>query len=474
MISVKRPAGGLIRPYQRELGLLARVVDLLWVITALWMSLALHGYGWTERYTLLATVSAVLFYLSAELFNVYWDRRSDSLRSEFGTIVAAWGSIAMATLFLGYAFKVTHEYSRLAIGTWFLLVPCLLGAWRGLVRAVLGKLRSLGYNTRNVAILGTGEQGLRVANTVLASQWMGLRLIGAFDDRAPVPGRVPDQLPCRLLGSTGALLETARRGKLDIVYVTLPISDKTRMVALLDALSDTTVSLYIVPDMFLFSMFHGRLVQIGDVPAVGVFETPFYGVDGWIKRAEDIVIASLVLMVMAIPMLLIAIPVRLGSPGPVIFKQRRYGLDGRPFWMWKFRTMTVCENEESGIQQATREDPRVTRFGAFLRRTSLDELPQFINVLKGSMSIVGPRPHATSHNEHYRRLIKGYMVRHKVRPGVTGWAQANGWRGETDTLEKMQARVEHDLWYIHNWSVFLDLKIILLTLLRGWRGVNAY
>jgi putative colanic acid biosynthesis UDP-glucose lipid carrier transferase len=277
------------------------------------------------------------------------------------------------------------------------------------------------------------------------------------------------------MGTTRDLLEKAKSGKLDIVYVTaLPISDKERIIALVNALSNTTVSVYIVPDMFLFSMFHGKWVQVGQVPAVSVFETPFYGIDGWLKRCEDIVIASLVLLLMALPMSLIAVAIKLTSSGPVIFKQRRYGLDGKVFHIWKFRTMTVREDHSEALKQAQRNDSRVTRLGGFLRRSSLDELPQFFNVLAGTMSVVGPRPHATAHNERYRKMIQGYMVRHKVRPGITGWAQANGWRGETDTLDKMEARVEHDLWYIRNWSVLLDLKIIIHTALRGWRSVNAY
>jgi putative colanic acid biosynthesis UDP-glucose lipid carrier transferase len=277
------------------------------------------------------------------------------------------------------------------------------------------------------------------------------------------------------MGTTRDLVEKAKTGRIDIVYVTtVPLSDKGRIIALLDELSDTTASVYIVPDSFLFSMFHGHWVQVGQLPAVSVFETPFYGVEGWLKRLEDIVIASLVLVLMAIPMSLIAILLKLTSPGPILFKQRRYGLDGQVFHIWKFRTMSVCEDSDDGLEQARRNDARVTRFGRFLRQFSLDELPQFFNVLGGSMSVVGPRPHATAHNEHYRKRIKGYMVRHKVRPGITGWAQANGWRGETDTLDKMEARVEYDLWYIRNWSVVLDLKIIFQTALKGWRGVNAY
>jgi putative colanic acid biosynthesis UDP-glucose lipid carrier transferase len=471
--TVERPAGGLIRPYHRELALLGRATDLLWVGSSLWISMSLVGYDWKEPYTLLAAVGCVLFYLSAEAFSIYNDRRSAPLGADLGAIVGAWTVAAIGVMFLGYAFKVTDYYSRLAVSGWFLLAPTLLVTWRVLVRTGLTKVRALGYNTRRVAIVGAGDQGLRVARTVLHAPWMGLRLVGIFDDRAPVPGRIPDELPCKLLGNTRDLLTQVRREAVDMVYVTLPINNRERIVSLLDALSDTTVSLYIVPDMFLFSMLHGRWVRIHDVPAVSVFESPFYGVDGWIKRVEDVVIATMVLAVAAIPMACIALAVRLTSRGPVLFKQRRYGLDGREFQIWKFRTMTVSDDDDQ-VPQAVQRDPRVTKVGAFLRRTSLDELPQFFNVLAGTMSVVGPRPHARVHNEYYRALIRGYMVRHKVRPGITGWAQANGWRGETETIDKMETRVEYDLWYIRNWSVPLDLKIIAMTVPRFWRDGNAY
>jgi putative colanic acid biosynthesis UDP-glucose lipid carrier transferase len=212
---------------------------------------------------------------------------------------------------------------------------------------------------------------------------------------------------------------------------------------------------------------------MGGMPMISVFDTPFYGVDGWLKRTEDLVLGTLILLLICVPMLAIAIGVKISSPGPVLFKQRRYGLNGKIVEVWKFRSMTVCEDGDK-VVQASKNDARVTRFGAFIRRTSLDELPQFINVLQGSMSIVGPRPHAVAHNEQYRRLIHGYMLRHKVKPGITGWAQISGWRGETDTLEKMQKRIEFDLEYVRNWSLWLDLKIIMLTVIRGFSGSNAY
>ncbi len=227
-----------------------------------------------------------------------------------------------------------------------------------------------------------------------------------------------------------------------------------------------------VPDYCTSSLTQGKWSKLEGIPLVSIYDTPFLGLAGWVKRIEDIVLSSLFLLVAAVPMLFIIIALKLSSPGPVLFKQRRYGMNGKEINVWMFRSMRACE-DGGKVPQARKDDPRVTKFGALLRHTFLDELPQLINVLLGHMSIVGPRPHAVVHNELYRRRIKGYMLR-KVRPGITGWAQINGWRGETNTLDKMAKRVEYDLWYIRNWSLWLDLKIVLLTLLRGFTGKTAY
>jgi len=228
-----------------------------------------------------------------------------------------------------------------------------------------------------------------------------------------------------------------------------------------------------VPDIFVFDLIQARVDSIGDLPVVAVCETPFYGFNGLIKRLSDFFLASAILVLIAPILIAIAIGVKMSSPGPILFKQRRYGVDGRKIVVYKFRTMTVAEDGDV-VRQATKNDARVTRFGAFLRKTSLDELPQFINVLQGRMSVVGPRPHAVAHNELYRKLIRGYMIRHKVRPGITGLAQVNGFRGETETVDKMKGRIEYDLAYLRNWSVLLDLQIVLKTVVVVLRKQNAY
>jgi putative colanic acid biosysnthesis UDP-glucose lipid carrier transferase len=260
---------------------------------------------------------------------------------------------------------------------------------------------------------------------------------------------------------------------IDLIYIALPMASQPRIIKLLEELRDTTASIYFVPDIFVSDLVQARVDTIGDLPVVAVCETPFYGFNGLVKRLEDSVLASLILVMIAPLLIALAIGVKLSSPGPVLFKQRRYGVDGRKIVVYKFRTMTVAEDGEV-VRQATKNDSRITPFGGFLRKTSLDELPQFINVLQGRMSVVGPRPHAVAHNELYRKLIRGYMIRHKVRPGITGLAQVNGYRGETDTVEKMKARIEYDLAYLRNWSLVLDLQIILKTIVVVLKKQNAY
>jgi len=303
------------------------------------------------------------------------------------------------------------------------------------------------------------------------SLFLGIRFAGFFDDRNPA------RLGCdgseQLIGKTDDLAAYVRAHAIDTIFITLPMASQPRIMKLLDELRDTTASVYFAPDIFLFDLIQARMDNIGSVPIVAVCETPFYGIAGLIKRASDIVIATLILILIAPVMLAIAVAVKLESPGPALFKQRRYGLDGKEIIVYKFRSMTVCE-DGGVIKQATKNDLRITRLGAILRKTSLDELPQFINVLQGRMSVVGPRPHAVAHNELYRKLIKGYMVRHKVKPGITGWAQVNGLRGETDTLDKMKARIEFDLAYLRNWSLRLDLSIILRTILVVLKDRHAY
>lgn len=322
-------------------------------------------------------------------------------------------------------------------------------------------------------IIGLSDLSRKLTNQFKQNPLLGVGCLGFFDDRWP--GRLSEnkQQPEKLLGSIASAAEFVKAYNVQHIYIALPLSAQPRILTLLDELRDTTASIYFVPDILSFDLIQASFSTINGIPIVAVCESPFVGINSIIKRVSDVVLSLSILLLIAPLMLTIAVGVKLSSPGPVLFKQRRYGLDGKEIVIYKFRSMTVMEDDEQ-VSQATRNDPRITRLGSFLRKTSLDELPQFFNVLQGRMSIVGPRPHAISHNEMYRNLIKGYMIRHKVKPGITGWAQINGFRGETETLEKMQARIDYDLDYLRNWSLFLDLLIIFKTIGVVLEAKNAY
>lgn len=464
---------GVIRGHHNDFMTLLRFLDAMVMGSTLWVTVWLYGYSWNIRYASAAIACTGLFFVVTHLRGIHRERRGSSTMNEMIQLWISWVIVIMALLLIAYSMKILEEYSRLAILTWFIAAPVMLVLWRFSVNYSLGELRRNGFNTRKVAIVGARDLGAEFAQTLLDSRWMGLNPVGFYDDRKPDGDRPLPDTPIEVLGDLDLLIKHARERKFDSIYITLPMKAEERIRKLLEELSDTTASAYLVPDFFVYNLMNAGITNLGNYPVVSIHETPFNGVDGWIKRSEDIILSSIILLVISLPMLIIAAGIKLTSPGPVIYKQARYGLSGNSIYVWKFRTMTTCEDENAVIQ-AGKCDTRVTRFGAFLRRTSLDELPQFFNVLQGSMSVVGPRPHAIIHNEQYRHLINGYMLRHKVKPGITGLAQINGWRGETDTLDKMANRIEFDLAYIKDWSLVLDLKIILLSMMKGFSGRNVY
>ncbi|HUJ00399.1 MAG TPA: undecaprenyl-phosphate glucose phosphotransferase [Usitatibacter sp.] len=375
-------------------------------------------------------------------------------------VLGGWVLAVVLLLMLGWATRTIGSFDGRVLAAWVGITPLALVTAHLATPLVLPRMLAAEGMQRVAVVAGAGALGRRLAERIAGAPELGIRVAGYFDDRAP--NRLAGLEPARLLGGLDQLPDYAKKHRVDLIYVTLPMASQPRIVKLLDELHDTTASVYFTPDIFIFDLIQGRMDSIGGIPVLAVCETPFSGMNGVVKRASDIVLASMILALIAPILAAIALGVKLSSPGPVLFRQRRYGLDGREIVVYKFRSMTVTEDGPV-VRQATRNDSRVTRFGAFIRRTSLDELPQFVNVLQGRMSIVGPRPHAIAHNETYRKLIKSYMVRHKVRPGITGWAQVNGLRGETETVEKMKARIEYDLDYLRNWSLGLDLAIIWKT-----------
>lgn len=326
--------------------------------------------------------------------------------------------------------------------------------------------------SQKIAIIGLTAGGLSVEKGLLDKYGGAFKKnIAYYDDRGD--DRFGYITKSKYMGEVDSLLEACQKGEIDQVYIALPMVARERIRGFLNALSDTTVDTFIVPDLYTYNLSHSQLRAVGNVQTFSVFSSPFEGLGAVIKRTIDIVVGGLITLMILPVLLAVAIGVKLSSPGPVLFKQDRYGLGGKKIKVWKFRSMKVMENSEV-VTQATRNDPRVTKFGAFIRRTSLDELPQFINVLQGTMSIVGPRPHAVSHNEEYRKIVDNYMIRHKVKPGITGLAQISGYRGETDTLDKMEKRVQYDIRYMQNWTPFYDIKIIFLTIFKGFVSDTAY
>jgi putative colanic acid biosynthesis UDP-glucose lipid carrier transferase len=385
-------------------------------------------------------------------------------------IVTGWVAIIGLLGLLGWATHTLQVFDQRVILAWAIATPAVLFAAHRLLPLLLPRLLAVEGLQKVAVIAGANELGRKLAER-LRDPMLGTRIAGYFDDRGAA--RLQNLAAAQNLGGLSRLADYARSHRVDVIYIALPMASQPRILRLLEDLRDTTASIYFVPDIFVADLIQARVDSIGGLPVVAVCETPFYGFNGVVKRISDVIFASFILIVISPLLLAIAVGVKLSSPGPILFKQRRYGLDGRKIMVYKFRTMTVAEDGDV-VRQATRNDSRITKFGAFLRRTSLDELPQFINVLQGRMSVVGPRPHAVAHNEIYRKLIRGYMIRHKVRPGITGLAQVMGFRGETETIEKMKARIEHDLTYLRNWSLLLDLQIILKTVVVVLQKQNAY
>lgn len=414
----------------------------------------------------------ITFFISSYIFeqtHIHRSWRNGKLLAYIRETFVGWGVIVAILVFIGYATKLSYRYSEQVMLTWFIVTPITLIVSHLAVRQIASSLRKEG-EARSTVIIGANDTGRKLAERIVEYPYLLMEMRGYFDDReelrSPV-GKMP------LLGDVSEVADYVRKHGIELIFISLPMAQQPRIRKLLDDLHDTTASIYFLPDVYIFDLMQARFDNVAGVPVVGICETPFYGVDSVVKNVSDFVLAFIILILLLPVMLCIALIVKWTSPGPAVFRQRRYGLNGEEIIVYKFRSMAVCE-DGSNIVQAQKDDQRLTKFGAFLRRTSLDELPQFFNVLQGRMSIVGPRPHAVAHNELYRKLIRGYMLRHKVKPGITGWAQVNGLRGETKDLEKMQARIEFDLHYLQNWSIWFDLWIIMRTVLVVLRRDNAY
>lgn len=462
---------GILRSNATRLSIIHQLLDPTLAAGLLPVLALSYGESLDTPYVLLAAITFLLVLPIFKATGLYRSYRGENLTAELPQILLAWGVVFTILLFLGYLTKSSDLFSRSILLSWAVSVPVVLYAAHLVVRIFQRQLRASGRNTRSAVIAGVSDVGCRLAEEIAHAPYLGIQLEGFFDNRSPV--NLQDLQGKSLLGTLDDLIDYVRQHRTDVVYIALAREREETLSTLIGGLEDTTACVYFVPDFMMFNLMQARTQEVNGIPLLAVWEIPFSDLQSLLKRTIDIVLASLILIGLAPIMIPIAIGVKLSSPGPILFKQRRYGLNGREIMVYKFRSMKVMEDGDI-VLQAKRNDSRVTKFGAFLRRTSLDELPQFINVLQGRMSIVGPRPHAVAHNEQYRKLISGYMLRHKVKPGITGWAQVNGFRGETDTLDKMKKRVEYDLEYLKHWSLGLDLKIIFRTALVFFQNHNAF
>jgi putative colanic acid biosynthesis UDP-glucose lipid carrier transferase len=387
------------------------------------------------------------------------------------SMLLRWIVLVVILLLIGYATKFSEDFSRLVTMTWALVTPAFLIGTALLLQELMKRVIYDPTAARRVVLAGCNETSQSLSHRLRTTPELGMTVAGFFDDRGRERLGIADDI--QLIGRLSELASFVRSNGVDVIFIALPIRHITRVLDLLDDLRDTTASIYYVPDLFMFDLIQARTGEISGIPVVAMCETPFYGYRGVVKRVFDLVVSALAIVVLSPVLLAVAALVKFSSPGPVIFKQRRYGLDGREIFIYKFRSMKVMEDGQK-VTQARKDDNRITPIGRIIRQTSLDELPQLFNVLLGNMSLVGPRPHAVAHNEEYRKLIKGYMIRHKVLPGITGLAQVNGCRGETAKIEEMQARVQYDLEYLRRWSALLDLKILLLTVVKVFRDDKAY
>jgi putative colanic acid biosynthesis UDP-glucose lipid carrier transferase len=440
------------------------LVDPLAAALSLWALVGWFEGGMTPTWLLVSVLAFALAFPGRA--GTAWSLHELAL-----SVLAGWLWVGGILLFAGLVTGQLAQLSPRVLLHWLWFAPTLQLAGHLALRRAQPWLARLQGPPLRAVVVGLNPQGQALADRLRAALHGGITLLGCFDDRSPE--RTPATGVYPRLGALADVATYAKRQRVHLVYLSLPMASQPRIRALLEALQDTTASVYFVPDLFVTDLIQGRADTVCGLPVISVCETPFRGPAGLLKRGSDLAIAGVLLVLLAPLMAVLALAVKLSSPGPAIFRQRRYGLEGQEIIVYKFRSMTVVEDGPT-IVQAQRGDARITRLGSFMRRTSLDELPQFINVLQGRMSVVGPRPHAVAHNELYRTQIRSYMVRHKVRPGITGWAQVNGLRGETQSLERMQARVRLDLEYLRRWSLALDLLIIARTVRLVFKDSAAY
>lgn len=434
-----------------------RILDLCIPGIVLFAISSLYELDWTTHYQHLAIISGLLVILMNQFVGLYHSWRGRSFFVGSGILLKSWLYAWALLIIIAFMLKVSNNYSRVVLTGWFLLTPFILISYRFIIRLLLAKLYKTGVFVKKAAIYGSGDTSKVLIKTLNSNTWLGYQIYGIYNHA--------DEN-----NDYNQLIDDAKSELYDILYITLPLAHEDEIKDILNALADTTITVKYVPDIYSFDLLHGGMTNIGPLPVFNIYDTPLNDPGKvLLKRIEDIILSSLILLLISPLMVILAIGVKISSPGPIFYKQTRVGWNGKNFSMLKFRSMPV-DTEKNGVQWGGSKDKTTNKFGAFIRKTSMDELPQFLNVLKGDMSIVGPRPERDIFVEQFRKEIPRYMQKHLVKAGITGWAQINGWRGDTD----LSKRVEFDLFYIDNWSLWLDIKIIFLTIFKGVVNKNAY
>ncbi|BAV64970.1 undecaprenyl-phosphate glucose phosphotransferase [Sphingobium cloacae] len=466
---------GIFQQYGAILVRLCRIVDTLLIVLA--MLLCVRAVWPSPREAVVdALLCVAVLEFTASFFHLSRSWRVVRLRHEIADLGSYWTISFLALLGLFWLLG-DLPFARISewlpvMTAWYAAALAAIILFHLAVRMGLRYYRAFGHDHRNAAFIGATETAERLQAVFARQRWMGIRSLGVFDDRQPGDDRTAAIPADQMRGSVDALYDLARQGAVSRIYVTLPMAAEQRIKAIIDRFGDTTASIYYCPPLFRLDLVGARWDDVYGQPVVSVVESPFEGYSRIVKRIEDIALTLLALPFLLTVTAIVAVAIKLDSPGPVFYRQLRYGLDGKPFRIWKFRSMHVSDSDH--FVQARRGDNRITRVGGFLRRTSIDELPQFLNVLRGNMSVIGPRPHPIALDESFRPVIRRYSVRHKIKPGITGLAQINGWRGETETLDKMEQRVVHDIEYLRRWSLWLDLKILARTVLVPFADRNAF
>lgn len=469
--------GLALKEHSTSLSIILRIIDcaglLLAGLLSYWLRFSNLDLSITYKNVLLLGV--LIGAASLSFFGAYRAWRGATFTSEVQCVVSATLTTFLLLIISGFVTQSSELFSRIWVVSWLLTSTTTILVYRLILRRTLGALRAKGFNIRAVIIIGDGALAQQVADRLEQHPEMGLIVQGIIGTHEQVNGLTTHKgtvVPC--LGNLNDLESVAKKNKTDQVWIALPMSEVEKMEQVQSTLSNSSIAIRMVPDIFGFRLLNQSMTEVAGLPVINISTSHMLeGKNRFLKSLEDKILASIILLLISPILIGLAITIKLTSKGPILFKQYRTGANGQDFKVYKFRSMVVHNEEGGKVTQATKGDSRITPIGAFMRRTSLDELPQFINVLQGRMSIVGPRPHALAHNEHYKTLVESYMRRHMVKPGITGWAQVNGFRGETDTIDKMESRVEYDLYYIENWSVWFDLRIIFLTIFKGFIHKNA-